>query len=71
MIPIPPEDIALLVQKYVPEDIFQFCAPDVHHAATSALYQLGNPKLEPTNAWNIFAQVLPLTLDAIDSNQDA
>ncbi|CAG8511907.1 3469_t:CDS:2 [Acaulospora colombiana] len=60
LIPVTPEVIADLVQQYVPENIFHFCPPDMHHAATSALLQLGNPTLMSDNAWDVFEAILPV-----------
>jgi hypothetical protein len=60
LIPVPPEDIALLIETYVPHNIFHFCSDELHHATTGALVQLGNPPVKQETAWSIFAQVLAM-----------
>ncbi|PVG01305.1 hypothetical protein CPB86DRAFT_676292, partial [Serendipita vermifera] len=65
LIPIPAEDIDMMVQQYVPDNIFHFCLPEIHTMATSALFWLGNLVLEKTNAWAIFMQVLSIVMSTI------
>jgi hypothetical protein len=62
LIPIPRDDIALLVQEYVPEAVFRFCSPEVQHAAIAALSEIGNPKVTVENAWMVFTAILPIVM---------
>ena len=58
--PVPPEDIALLIETYVPNNIFYLSSDELHYATTGALVQLGNPPVKQETAWSIFAQVLAM-----------
>jgi hypothetical protein len=67
LIPIPKEDIARLVAQYVPHNLFVFCDPAIHNAATDVLSNLGNPQLGPENGWDIFAHMVPLVKARLDA----
>jgi hypothetical protein len=60
LIAIPSEDIQSLISQFVPADLFYFCSPTLHEAATDALFQLGNPELTVHSGWAVFSQVLPM-----------
>jgi hypothetical protein len=60
LIPVPSEDIALLIETYVPHNLFHFCSDELHYATVDALVQLGNPPVTQETAWSIFAQVLAI-----------
>jgi hypothetical protein len=69
LIPVPVEDVDLLISRYVPDNLFVFCDPRVHHAATSSLDMVEIPLLTPKDGWAIFSTIIPvvedlLTLDA-------
>ena len=66
MIPIPTETLDRLVEEYVPQDLFHFCAREIHDAATTALRILGEPSLVPEDGWNIFSRMIVIVRAILD-----
>jgi hypothetical protein len=62
LIPIPQAQIDLVIQEYVPSNLFQFCSVNVHEAATATLDLIGNPVLVPAIGWNVFSEILPIVM---------
>lgn len=66
LIPVENEDLQPLIDKYVRDELFQFCSPELDAAANEALLTIDLPALVPGNAWDVFSQILPLVEHAME-----
>lgn len=58
LIPIPSEDIDILIEEHVPDDLLSVLGKDVEDFCKGLWVGIGAPKLTAKHGWAIFADLL-------------